>query len=50
LAFCNSVARAEAGDAGGARTAYQDVFALWKDADPDVPILKEATAEYAKLQ
>ncbi|MGC2272493.1 MAG: protein kinase [Candidatus Sulfotelmatobacter sp.] len=42
-------ARAEAGDAGGARTAYQDFFALWKDADPDVPILKEAKAEYAKL-
>jgi serine/threonine protein kinase/tetratricopeptide (TPR) repeat protein len=39
-----------AGDAGGARTAYQDFFALWKDADPDVPILKEAKAEYAKLQ
>ena len=43
-------ARAEAGDAGGARTAYQDFFALWKDADPDIPILKEAKAEYAKLQ
>ncbi|MFZ0277722.1 MAG: protein kinase [Candidatus Sulfotelmatobacter sp.] len=43
-------ARAEAGDPGGARTAYQDFFALWKDADPDVPILKEAKAEYAKLQ
>jgi eukaryotic-like serine/threonine-protein kinase len=43
-------ARAEAGDAGGARTAYQDFFALWKDADPDVPILKEAKAEYTKLQ
>jgi eukaryotic-like serine/threonine-protein kinase len=43
-------ARAEAGDAGGARTAYQDFFTLWKDADPDVPILKEAKAEYAKLQ
>ncbi len=42
-------ARVETGDAGGARTAYQDFFALWKDADPDVPILKEATAEYAKL-
>ena len=33
-----------------ARTAYQDFFALWKDADPDIPILKEAKAEYAKLQ
>ena len=43
-------ARAEVGDAGGARTAYQDFFALWKDADPDVPILKEAKAEYTKLQ
>jgi eukaryotic-like serine/threonine-protein kinase len=43
-------ARVEAGDAGGARTAYQDFFAFWKDADPDTPILKEAKAEYAKLQ
>jgi eukaryotic-like serine/threonine-protein kinase len=43
-------ARAEAGDAGGARTAYQDFFALWKDADPDLPILKDAKSEYAKLQ
>jgi tetratricopeptide (TPR) repeat protein len=33
-----------------ARTAYQDFFALWKDADPDIPILKQAQAEYAKLQ
>jgi hypothetical protein len=32
-----------------ARTKYQDFFALWKDA-PDVPILKEAKAEYAKLR
>ena len=32
-----------------ARTAYQDFFALWKDADPDIPVLKEAQAEYAKL-
>jgi hypothetical protein len=29
---------------------YQDFLALWKDADPDIPILKEAKAEYAKLQ
>ncbi len=42
-------ARALAGDSASARTAYQDFFALWKDADPDVPILKEAKAEYAKL-
>ena len=33
-----------------ARAAYQDFFALWKDADPDIPILKQARAEYAKLQ
>jgi len=42
-------AYAMAGDAGKARTAYQDFFALWKDADPAIPILKEAKAEYAKL-
>jgi len=33
-----------------ARAAYQDFFTLWKDADPDIPILKEAKAEYAKLK
>ena len=33
-----------------ARAAYQDFFALWKDADPDIPILMAAKAEYAKLQ
>ena len=33
-----------------ARTAYQDFLTLWKDADPDIPILKQAKAEYAKLQ
>jgi hypothetical protein len=38
------------GDTGKAKATYQDFFALWKDADPDVPILKEAKAEYAKLQ
>src|SRR5437667_71548 len=38
------------GDSAKSRKAYQDFFALWKDADPDVPILKEAKAEYAKLQ
>jgi len=39
-----------AGDTAESRTAYQDFFALWKGADPDIPILKEAKAEYAKLQ
>ncbi|MGI9074512.1 MAG: tetratricopeptide repeat protein [Bryobacteraceae bacterium] len=43
-------ARAMAGDPAGARTAYQDFLALWKDADPDIPILKEAQQEYAKLK
>jgi tetratricopeptide (TPR) repeat protein len=38
------------GDTTKARTVYQDFFALWKDADPDLPILKEAKGEYAKLQ
>ncbi len=33
-----------------ARSAYRDFFALWSDADPDIPILKEAKAEYAKLK
>jgi tetratricopeptide (TPR) repeat protein/tRNA A-37 threonylcarbamoyl transferase component Bud32 len=37
-------------DTPKARSAYQDFLALWKDADPDVPILKQAKAEYAKLQ
>jgi len=37
-------------DSTSARGSYQDFFALWKDADPDIPILKEAKAEYAKLQ
>jgi serine/threonine protein kinase/tetratricopeptide (TPR) repeat protein len=38
------------GDNAKARTAYQDFFAMWKDADPDVPILKTAKAEYEKLK
>ena len=38
------------GDTAKAHTGYQDFLALWKDADPDIPILKEAKAEYAKLQ
>ena len=38
------------GDKAKARTAYQDFFAAWKDADPDVPILVQARAEYAKLE
>jgi len=38
------------GDSAKARAAYQDFLALWKDADPDIPILKQAKSEYAKLQ
>jgi serine/threonine protein kinase/tetratricopeptide (TPR) repeat protein len=38
------------GDTAKAKTAYKDFLTLWKDADPDIPILKEAKAEYAKLQ
>jgi hypothetical protein len=33
-----------------ARAAYQDFLTLWKDADPDIAILKEAKAEHAKLK
>jgi hypothetical protein len=33
-----------------ARRAYQDFLALWKDADLDIPVLKQAKTEYAKLQ
>lgn len=38
------------GDIPKARGAYEDFLALWKDADPDIPIFKEAQAEYAGLQ
>jgi serine/threonine protein kinase/Flp pilus assembly protein TadD len=38
------------GDTAKARAAYQDFLTLWKDADPDIPIYKQAKAEYAKLQ
>jgi eukaryotic-like serine/threonine-protein kinase len=38
------------GDAGKAKAAYQDFLTLWKDADPDIPILKQAKSEYAKLK
>jgi eukaryotic-like serine/threonine-protein kinase len=39
-----------AGDQAKARAAYQDFLTLWKDADTEIPILKEAKAEFAKLQ
>jgi hypothetical protein len=38
------------GDTAKARAAYQDFLTLWKDADADIPIFKQAKSEYAKLQ
>jgi len=38
------------GDAAKARAAYREFLTLWKDADPDIPVLRQAKAEYAKLQ
>jgi len=38
------------GDSAKAKVAYKDFLTLWKEADPDIPILKQAKAEYAKLQ
>jgi eukaryotic-like serine/threonine-protein kinase len=43
-------AYALSGDATKAKSAYQEFLTLWKDADPDIPILKQAKVEYAKLQ
>ena len=42
-------ALALSGDTVKAKSAYSDLFTLWKDADPDIPVLKEARAEYARL-
>ena len=38
------------GDTSKAKSAYQDFLTLWKEADPDIPILRQAKAEYSKLQ
>jgi tetratricopeptide (TPR) repeat protein len=38
------------GDTAKAKAAYQDFLTLWKDADPDIPVLKQAKAEFAKLR
>jgi len=43
-------ARALQNDTAGARTEYQNFLAIWKDADPEIPIFKQAQAEYAKLK
>jgi eukaryotic-like serine/threonine-protein kinase len=37
------------GESTKAKTVYQELFTLWKDADPDIPVLKQAEAEYAKV-
>src|ERR1017187_2319294 len=38
------------GDTAKAKSAYQDILAFWKDADPDLPTVMQVKAEYAKLQ
>jgi hypothetical protein len=43
-------AYASTGDKVKARAAYQDFLTLWKDADADIPLLREAKAEFARLQ
>jgi eukaryotic-like serine/threonine-protein kinase len=43
-------AYAMSGDSAKARAAYQDFLTLWKDADPDIPVLQQAKAEYTRLQ
>jgi tetratricopeptide (TPR) repeat protein len=42
-------AQAMMGDKAAARKSYQDFLSLWKDADPDIPIYRQAKAEYARL-
>ena len=41
--------RTGAGDPSGSRAEYEKFFALWKDAEPDVPVLRQAKSEYANL-
>jgi hypothetical protein len=43
-------ALALSGDERKARTAFEDFLNLWRDADPDIPVLKQARAEYAALR
>jgi hypothetical protein len=42
--------RVLSGDVSGARAAYTDLLKIWKDADPDLPAVQAAKAEYAKVQ
>jgi serine/threonine protein kinase/tetratricopeptide (TPR) repeat protein len=48
--LCLGRALAVAGDTAGARKSYQDFFALWKDADQDLPVLVDAKKEYEQLK
>jgi hypothetical protein len=43
-------AYALSGDSIKARGSYQEFFALWKDADPDIPVLRQAKAEYQQIR
>jgi eukaryotic-like serine/threonine-protein kinase len=43
-------AQAMMGDKAAARKSFQDFFALWKNADPEIPILKQAKVDYAELK
>jgi hypothetical protein len=43
-------AQALAGDTAAARKAYEDFLDLWKDADPDIPVLKQARVEYERVR
>ncbi len=45
-----SLVRTMQDDKGNTSAAYREFLTVWKDADPDIPILKQAKAEYAKLQ
>jgi hypothetical protein len=47
LGLARSLSRA--GDTAGSRAAYQDLFSLWKNADPELPLLHLAQAEYRSL-
>jgi hypothetical protein len=48
--LCYGRALTLTGDTSGARKSYQDFFALWKDADPDLPVLVQARKEYDTLR
>jgi eukaryotic-like serine/threonine-protein kinase len=50
LELLHGRAYALSGDKTKTKSAYQDFLTIWKDADPDIPMLKQAKAEYAKLQ